>query len=42
MIEEKLEQTGKKKEYEEFLKKRLTECGWKDEMKKLCMGISQF
>eukprot|EP00829_Urostomides_striatus_P014605 TRINITY_DN436_c0_g3_i1.p2 TRINITY_DN436_c0_g3~~TRINITY_DN436_c0_g3_i1.p2 ORF type:complete len:112 (-),score=38.90 TRINITY_DN436_c0_g3_i1:66-401(-) len=39
LIEEKLEKTGKKKEYEEFLKKRLIECGWKDEMKKQCMEI---
>lgn len=38
LIEEKLEKTGKKKEYEDLLKKRLVECGWKDEMKKQCMG----
>ncbi len=40
IIEEKLEKTGKKKEFEEYLKKRLQECGWKDTMKKQCMGIN--
>ena len=39
LIEEKLEKSGKRKEYEEYLKKRLVESGWKDEMKKQCMGI---
>lgn len=42
LIEQKLEETGKKKELEEYLKQRLVECGWKDELKKKCLGIVCF
>ena len=38
LIEEKLEKTGKKREFEEYLKKRLVEVKWKDQMKQACMG----
>eukprot|EP00826_Nyctotherus_ovalis_P033758 TRINITY_DN2750_c0_g1_i2.p1 TRINITY_DN2750_c0_g1~~TRINITY_DN2750_c0_g1_i2.p1 ORF type:complete len:122 (-),score=12.67 TRINITY_DN2750_c0_g1_i2:51-416(-) len=40
LIEERLEKTGKRVEFEELLKKKLIETGWKDEMKKYCMGNS--
>eukprot|EP00826_Nyctotherus_ovalis_P003123 TRINITY_DN1062_c0_g1_i1.p1 TRINITY_DN1062_c0_g1~~TRINITY_DN1062_c0_g1_i1.p1 ORF type:complete len:109 (-),score=35.27 TRINITY_DN1062_c0_g1_i1:139-465(-) len=39
LIEEKLEKTGKRVEYEELFKKRLIDSGWKDDMKRICMDV---
>ena len=38
LIEKKLEESGEKARLEEFLRQKLVECGWKDELKKHCLG----
>ena len=38
MIEKKLEESGEKARLEEYLRQKLIECGWKDELKKYCLG----
>jgi hypothetical protein len=38
MIEEKLEKSGQKAQLEEFLRQKLIECGWKDQLKQHCLG----
>ena len=40
MIEKKLEESGEKARLEEHLRQKLIECGWKDELKKYCLGKS--
>jgi len=37
-IEQRLHDTGKKTELEEFLRKELAQGLWKEEMKKKCLG----
>ena len=39
MIEKKLEESGEKARLEEYLRQKLIECGWKDELKKHCMDL---
>lgn len=39
MIEKKLEESGEKARLEEYLRQKLIECGWKDELKKHCMEL---
>ena len=39
LIEKKLEESGEKEKLEEYLRQRLIECGWKDELKKHCIEI---
>ena len=38
LIEKKLEESGEKQRLEEYLRQKLIECGWKDELKKYCLG----
>lgn len=38
LIEKKLEESGEKARLEEYLRQKLIECGWKDELKKYCLG----
>ena len=38
LIEQKLEQSGKKAELENFLRERLIESGWKDKLQQKCLG----
>ena len=38
IIEQKLEQSGEKAKLEENLRQKLIESGWKDELKKYCLG----
>ena len=38
LIEKKLEESGEKARLEEYLRTKLVECGWKDELKKFCLG----
>ena len=38
LIEKKLEESGEKARLEEYLRAKLIECGWKDELKKFCLG----
>jgi hypothetical protein len=38
LIEKKLEESGEKQRLEEHLRQKLIECGWKDELKKYCLG----
>jgi len=38
LIEKKLEESGEKARLEEHLRQKLIECGWKDELKKYCLG----
>ena len=38
LIEKKLEETGEKARLEEYLRARLIECGWKEDLKKHCLG----
>ena len=38
LIEKKLEESGEKARLEEYLRQKLIECGWKDELKEHCMG----
>ena len=38
LIERKLEETGEKARLEEFLRQRLVECGWRDDLKRHCLG----
>ena len=38
LIERKLEETGEKARLEELLRQRLIECGWRDDLKKHCLG----
>jgi len=33
-----LEESGEKARLEEYLRQKLIECGWKDELKKYCLG----
>lgn len=40
MIERKLEETGEKARLEEFLRQRLIESGWRDDLKRHCLGKS--
>ncbi len=40
LIEKKLEESGEKARLEEHLRQKLIECGWKDELKKYCLGKS--
>jgi enhancer of yellow 2 transcription factor len=40
LIEKKLEESGEKQRLEEYLRQKLIECGWKDELKKYCLGKS--
>ena len=42
LIEKRLEETGEKARLEEYLKQRLIESGWRDELKKHCLGKFQF
>lgn len=42
MIEKKLEESGEKARLEEYLRQKLIECGWKDELKKYCLGMLSF
>ena len=42
LIEKKLEESGEKARLEEHLRQKLIECGWKDELKKYCLGKSLF
>lgn len=39
LIEKKLEESGEKARLEEHLRQKLIECGWKDELKKYCLGM---
>ena len=39
MIEKKLEESGEKEKLEEYLRQRLVECGWKDQLKVHCIEI---
>ena len=39
MIEKKLEESGEKERLEEYLRQRLVECGWKDQLKVHCIEI---
>jgi enhancer of yellow 2 transcription factor len=39
LIEKKLEESGEKARLEEYLRQKLIECGWKDELKKYCLGM---
>tara|TARA_B110000285_G_C14637764_1_gene386267 strand:- start:166 stop:447 length:282 start_codon:yes stop_codon:yes gene_type:complete len=39
MIEKKLEESGDKEKLEEYLRQKLIESGWKDELKKKCITI---
>lgn len=39
LIEKRLEETGEKARLEEYLKQRLIESGWRDELKKHCLDI---
>merc|ERR1719197_1054107 len=39
LIEKKLEESGEKERLEEYLRQKLIECGWKDELKKHCIEI---
>ena len=41
IIEQKLEQTGKRKEFEDYLRQKLIESGWRDEIKKMCIELIQ-
>jgi hypothetical protein len=38
MIERKLEETGEKARLEEYLRQRLIESGWRDDLKRHCLG----
>ena len=38
VIERRLEESGEKARLEEYLKQRLVECGWKENLKKHCLG----
>lgn len=40
LIERKLEETGEKARLEEFLRQRLIESGWRDDLKRHCLGKS--
>ncbi len=40
MIERKLEETGEKARLEEFLRQRLIESGWRNDLKRHCLGKS--
>ena len=40
LIERKMEETGEKARLEEYLRQRLIESGWKEELKKQCLGNS--
>ena len=39
LIERKLEETGEKARLEEYLRQRLIESGWKDELKRHCLEL---
>jgi len=39
LIERKLEETGEKARLEEFLRQRLIESGWRDDLKRHCLEI---
>ena len=39
LIEKKLEESGEKAKLEEYLRQKLIDCGWKDELKKYCLGM---
>ena len=39
IIERKLEESGEKERLEDYLRQKLIECGWKDELKKHCIEI---
>ena len=39
LIEKKLEESGEKEKLEEYLRNKLVECGWKDELKNHCLKI---
>ena len=41
LIERKLEETGEKARLEEFLRQRLIESGWRDDLKRHCLGKLQ-
>ena len=41
LIERKLEETGEKARLEEFLRQRLIESGWRDDLKRHCLGKSK-
>lgn len=38
-LEEKLRDSGEEARLENYLRQRLIECGWKDDLKKLCKEI---
>ena len=38
-LEEKLRQSGEEARMETYLRQKLIECGWRDELKKLCKEI---
>lgn len=38
LIERKLEETGERARLEEYLKQRLVESGWRDDLKRHCLG----
>ena len=40
LIERKLEETGEKARLEEYLRQRLIESGWRDDLKRHCLGKS--
>lgn len=39
-LEQKLRESREEQRLEEYLRQRLIECGWKDELKNHCKGIS--
>jgi Transcription factor e(y)2 len=38
-LEQKLRESGEEARIEEYLRQKLIECGWKDELKKHCKGL---
>ena len=38
LIEKKLEDSGEKGRLEEYLRQKLIECGWKESLKRKCIG----
>ena len=41
LIERKLDESGEKARLEEFLRQRLIESGWRDDLKRHCLGKFQ-
>ena len=38
-LEQKLRESGEEAKLEQYLKLKLIECGWKDELKNICKGF---